>query len=182
MVSLGRPLGRVVRPLLLQRTTVSRQEHSAGHLSTGEQLFSSLPDRDERTDVNEHQPVTCRRLKIRLLRLTIFTGKVLDSYILDRYLLQKVGALAARITSDDAFTPQPIAKPSQVTVTVERIGQKVAGEQREGAKGHRGCFLWPLYWDTGTCVCVSYKYFTYSVDRECNVSKAPGFMEVIWLS
>lgn len=44
VVSLGRPLGRVVRPLLLQRTTVSRQEHSAGHLSTGEQLFSSLPD------------------------------------------------------------------------------------------------------------------------------------------
>ena len=43
MVSLGRPLGSVVRPLLLQRTTVSRQEHSAGHLSTGEQLFSSLP-------------------------------------------------------------------------------------------------------------------------------------------
>lgn len=44
MVSLGRPLGSEVRPLLLQRTTVSRQEHSAGHLSTGEQLFSSLPD------------------------------------------------------------------------------------------------------------------------------------------
>lgn len=44
VVSLGRPLGSVVRPLLLQRTTVSRQEHSAGHLSTGEQLFSSLPD------------------------------------------------------------------------------------------------------------------------------------------
>lgn len=55
VVSLGRPLGSVVRPLLLQRTTVSRQEHSAGHLSTGEQLFSSLPDgwmgiRGERTD------------------------------------------------------------------------------------------------------------------------------------
>ena len=43
VVSLGRPLGRELRPLLLQRTTVSRQEHSAGHLSTGEQLFSSLP-------------------------------------------------------------------------------------------------------------------------------------------
>ncbi len=50
MVSLGRPLGSVVRPLLLQRTTVSRQEHSAGHLSTGEQLFSSLPDRHGEMD------------------------------------------------------------------------------------------------------------------------------------
>lgn len=50
VVSLGRPLGSVVRPLLLQRTTVSRQEHSAGHLSTGEQLFSSLPDGEGQVD------------------------------------------------------------------------------------------------------------------------------------
>ncbi|TNN69372.1 hypothetical protein EYF80_020373 [Liparis tanakae] len=48
--SMGRPLGSVVRPLLLQRTTVSRQEHSAGHLSTGEQLLSLLPDRGETTE------------------------------------------------------------------------------------------------------------------------------------
>lgn len=100
------------------------------------------------------QSITCRRLTVHLLRLTIFTGKVLDSYILDRYLLQKVRTLAARVTSDDAFAPQPITKPSQVTVTVERIGQKVAGEQREESKVQR-CFFC-LYICIHLWVCVSY--------------------------
>lgn len=50
VVSFGRPLGRVLRALLLQRTTVSKHEHSAGHLSTGEQLLSSSPDGDSRGD------------------------------------------------------------------------------------------------------------------------------------
>lgn len=30
------------------------------------------------------------------------------------------------------------------------------------------------------CVCACVR--THRVDRECNVSKAPGFIEVIWLS
>lgn len=71
---------------------------------------------------------------VNLLRLTIFTGKVLDSYILDGDLLQEIRTLAARVTSDDAFPSQPIAEPSQVTVTVEGIGQEIAGKQREELK------------------------------------------------
>lgn len=66
-----------------------------------------------------------------LLRLTLFAGKVLDSYILDGDLLQEVRALAARVPRDDAFPSQPITEPSQVTVTVEGIGQKVSGEEDE---------------------------------------------------
>lgn len=95
VVSLGRPLGSVVRPLLLQRTTVSRQEHSAGHLSTGEQLFSSLPEgrmgiRGERKGDKKWQKnadVAEPVKNVILLHLTIFTGKVLDSYILNGDLL-----------------------------------------------------------------------------------------------
>lgn len=115
VVSLGRPFGSVVRPLLLQRTTVSRQEHSAGHLRTGEQLFSSLPDR------YMEETCTCRESSIEntiikiifyvqyasvnynLLHLTIFACKVLDSNILDGNLLEEIRALAARVSSDDAF-------------------------------------------------------------------------------
>lgn len=76
----------------------------------------------------------CRTHKVscgNLLRLTIFTGKVLDSYILDGDLFQKIRTLAARVTGDDAFPSQPITEPSQVTVTVEGIGQKIAGKRRE---------------------------------------------------
>lgn len=40
---LGIPLGRALRCLLLQRTTVSRQVHSCGHWGRGMQLVSSLP-------------------------------------------------------------------------------------------------------------------------------------------
>lgn len=67
---------------------------------------------------------------VNLLHLTIFTGKVLDSYILDGDLLQEIRTLAARVTGDDALPSQPVAEPRQVTVTVEGIGQKVAGKQR----------------------------------------------------
>lgn len=66
MVSLGRPLGSVVRPLLLQRTTVSRQEHSAGHLSAGEQLFSSLPERDGKMDGEMERRKDDRKMVIRI--------------------------------------------------------------------------------------------------------------------
>lgn len=61
VVSLGRPFGSVVRPLLLQRTTVSRQEHSAGHLRTGEQLFSLLPENNEH--INENRRKTKHKTK-----------------------------------------------------------------------------------------------------------------------
>jgi len=67
---------------------------------------------------------------VNLLRLTVFTGKVLNSYVLDGDLLQEIRALAARVAGDNALPPQPIAEPSQVTVTVEGIGQKVAGKKR----------------------------------------------------
>ena len=140
MVSLGRPLGSVVRPLLLQRTTVSRQEHSAGHLSTGEQLFSSLPDWDEWIDGGAERRgkdngKSCYKENTQIhvqsfyysLHLTIFTSKVLDSYILDGDLFQKVWILAARVTRDNAFPSQPVTEPSQVAVAVERVGQKVTG-------------------------------------------------------
>lgn len=40
---LGIPLGKALRCLLLQRTTVSRQVHSCGHWGRGMQLVSSLP-------------------------------------------------------------------------------------------------------------------------------------------
>lgn len=66
---------------------------------------------------------------VNLLHLTIFTGKVLDSYILNGDLLQEIRTLAARVTGDDALSSQPITKPRQVTVTVEGIGQKVAGKK-----------------------------------------------------
>lgn len=75
-----------------------------------------------------------------LPHLTVFAGKVLDSYVLDGDLLQEVRTLAARITCHNAFPSQPIPEPSEVTVTVEGISEKVSGEQRrEGAQGHMGC-------------------------------------------
>lgn len=37
-----------------------------------------------------------------------------------------------------------------------------------------------VFWDI--CICMAVYVSTHSVDRECSVSKAPGFMEVIWLS
>lgn len=43
VTSFGMPLGKAFRPLLLQRTTVSRQVHSAGQRDSGEQLLSSFP-------------------------------------------------------------------------------------------------------------------------------------------
>lgn len=69
-----------------------------------------------------------------------------------------------------------------MTVTVEGVGQEVAGEQREELE----VFLLSAFVHLHlyecvcprACVCVC----THSVDRECSVSKAPGFMEVIWLS
>lgn len=75
-----------------------------------------------------------------------------------------------------------------MTVTVEGVGQKVAGEQREELEVLNVFLLLLLCVSFCTfafvcvcvreCVCVC----THSVDRECSVSKAPGFMEVIWLS
>jgi len=43
VTSLGMPLGKTFSPLLLQRTTVSKHEHSAGQRARGTQLLSSLP-------------------------------------------------------------------------------------------------------------------------------------------
>lgn len=89
-----------------------------------------------------------------LLHLTIFTGKVLDSYILDGDLLQEVRTLAAGVTSDDAFPSQPVTEPSQVTVTVKRIGQKVSGDKKRGNEGAQQFYsffaftlshIWALY-------------------------------------
>lgn len=37
------PFGNALSPLLLQRTTVSKQVHSAGQRARGEQVLSSLP-------------------------------------------------------------------------------------------------------------------------------------------
>lgn len=62
-----------------------------------------------------------------MLRLTLVTGEVLHGDVLDGDLLQEIRVLAARVTSDDALPSQPIAEPRQVTVTVEGIGQEVAG-------------------------------------------------------
>lgn len=118
---------------------------------------------------------------VNLLHLTIFTGKVLDSYILDGDLLQEIRTLAARVTGDDALPSQPVAEPRQVTVTVEGIGQKVAGKQRVQLEMLTVffcvcVFLYAFALCVPECVCA------HSVDRECSVSNAPGFMEVIWLS
>lgn len=60
------------------------------------------------------------------LFLTIFTGKVLDSYVLNRNLFEEIWILTARISGDDALPPQPIPEPSQVTIAVEWIGQEVS--------------------------------------------------------
>ena len=43
VTSLGIPLGKVFKALLLHRTTVSKQVHSAGQRASGEQLLSSFP-------------------------------------------------------------------------------------------------------------------------------------------
>lgn len=43
VTSLGIPLGKTFKPLLLHRTTVSRQVHSVGQRDSGEQLLSSFP-------------------------------------------------------------------------------------------------------------------------------------------
>ncbi|KAF3852105.1 hypothetical protein F7725_005460 [Dissostichus mawsoni] len=135
VVSLGRPLGSVLRPLLLQRTTVSRQEHSAGHLSNGEQLFSLLPDQrwmDRRKD-----------------------GKVLGSYILDGDLLQEIRILAARVTRDDAFPSEPITEPGQCAEATESLQhavvyvlQSVGGQDQLIDPG--GSFKCPLLYVSDT--------------------------------
>lgn len=43
VTSLGMPLGKTFKPLLLHRTTVSKQVHSEGQRESGEQLLSSFP-------------------------------------------------------------------------------------------------------------------------------------------
>lgn len=48
------PLGKTLSPLLLQRTTVSKHEHSAGQRAKGEQLFSSLPAHTHKEKINHH--------------------------------------------------------------------------------------------------------------------------------
>lgn len=66
-----------------------------------------------------------------------------------------------------------------MTVTVEGIGQEVAGEQRQELEMLTVfvCVCVFLY-----SMCLPDSVCTHSVDRECSVSKAPGFIEVIWLS
>lgn len=63
--------------------------------------------------------------------LTIFTGKVLDSYVLNGNLLEEIRILTARISGDDALPPQPVTEPSQVTVAVEWISQEVSREEND---------------------------------------------------
>lgn len=73
---------------------------------------------------------------LNLFNLTIFTGKILDSYILNGDFLQEIRILAARVTRDDALPSQPITEPRQMAVTVEGIGKEVAEENKEsGWKG-----------------------------------------------
>lgn len=73
---------------------------------------------------------------LNLFNLTIFTGKILDSYILNGDFLQEIRILAARVTGDDALPSQPITEPRQMAVTVEGIGKEVAEENKEnGWKG-----------------------------------------------
>lgn len=62
------------------------------------------------------------------LHPTVFAGKVLNGDVLNGDFFQEVRTLAAGVARDDAFPPQPITQPGQMTVAVERIGQKVAGE------------------------------------------------------
>lgn len=138
VVSLGRPLGSADKPLLLQRTTVSRHEHSAGQRNTGEQLFSSFPD--GRGCLNrKNRELPWLQTKSSNISLTIVAGKILDSNVLDGNLFQEIGILAARVTRDDALSPQPITEPGQVTVTVEGVGQKVAEEDENSVGNDNGC-------------------------------------------
>lgn len=98
-----------------------------------------------------------------LLRLTIFTGKVLDGYVLDGDLLQEVRTLTAGVTRDDALSSQPVAQPRQVTVAVEGIGQKVAVKQKARlvtqfffavcVNGSALCFVCVLTEWTGSAAC-----------------------------
>lgn len=63
---------------------------------------------------------------------TVFAGKVLNGYILNRDLLKKVWALTARVARDNPFLTEPFPQPGQVTVTVKRIGQQVpVGSHKE---------------------------------------------------
>lgn len=64
-----------------------------------------------------------------------------------------------------------------MTVTVEGIGQKIAGEQRQRLEMLIVSVLF-LRVSLYVSSCAS----AHSVDKECSVSKAPGFIEVIWLS
>lgn len=52
VTSLGIPLGKVFKALLLHRTTVSKQVHSAGQRASGEQLLSSFPKLPKDTKEN----------------------------------------------------------------------------------------------------------------------------------
>lgn len=52
VTSLGIALGKTFKPLLLHRTTVSKQVHSVGQRESGEQLLSSFPKRPKQTQEN----------------------------------------------------------------------------------------------------------------------------------
>lgn len=52
VTSLGIPLGKTFKALLLHRTTVSKQVHSVGQRERGEQLLSSFPKLPKETQEN----------------------------------------------------------------------------------------------------------------------------------
>lgn len=60
---------------------------------------------------------------------TVLTAEVRQGHILQRDLLQEAGTLAAGVTCHDLPAPQPIAEPGQAAVTVEGVGQEVAGRR-----------------------------------------------------
>lgn len=63
--------------------------------------------------------------------LTIITSEVLNGDVLDGDFFEEVGFLTSRISRYNPFLPEPFSQPSQVAVTVKRIGQEVSKCHRQ---------------------------------------------------
>lgn len=93
--------------------------------------------------------------------------------------------MAPRVPCHDLPLAQPVPQPGQLAVAVEGVGEKVPAHKKE----HKGSTLTTTRQgdlqpsgarQTGWGHPLGHR--TYSVERDCSVSKAPGAIVLIWLS
>lgn len=65
------------------------------------------------------------------ITLTFFAAEVWKCHVLEWDLFQECRSLAARVARDDLAAAEPVSKPCQPAVTVERVGQQVPGMEKK---------------------------------------------------